>query len=77
MNTSRKAIEWLICPCIDILPAFDKEQDSLYFLDFVNKRYPNINFTLNYHISATLHTISKINFRNFAKSFVKKMLALS
>ena len=24
---------------------------------------------LNYHISATFHTISKINFRNFAKSF--------
>ena len=33
--------------------------------------------TLNYHISATFHTISKINFRNFAKSFVKKILTLS
>ena len=34
-------------------------------------------FTLNYHISATFHTTSKINFRNFAKSFVKKILTLS
>ena len=33
--------------------------------------------TLNYNISATFHTISKINFRNFAKSFVKKILTLS
>ena len=29
--------------------------------------------TLNCHISATSHTISKINFRDFAKSFVKKV----
>ena len=28
--------------------------------------------TLNYHMSATFHTISKINFRNFAKSFCKE-----
>ena len=33
--------------------------------------------TLDYHISATFHTISKINFRNFEKSFVKKILTLS
>ena len=32
--------------------------------------------TLNYHISATFHTISKINFRNFTKSFLKKILTL-
>ena len=28
----------------DILAAFGKEQDSLNFLDFLNKRHPNINF---------------------------------
>ena len=28
--------------------------------------------TLNYHISATFHTISKINFRNFSKEFCKE-----
>ena len=33
--------------------------------------------TLNYHISANFNTISKINFRNFAKSFVRKILTLS
>ena len=33
--------------------------------------------TLNYHILATFHTIFKINFRNFAKNFVKKILTLS
>ena len=31
----------------------------------------------NYHISATCHTIVKINFQNLGKSFIKKMLTLS
>ena len=30
----------------DILAIFDKKQDSLNFLDFVNKRHPNIKFTI-------------------------------
>ena len=30
----------------DILAAFDKEQDSVNFLDFLNKRDPNIKFTI-------------------------------
>ena len=30
-----------------------------------------------YHISATFHTISKINFRNFEKSFLEKILTLN
>ena len=30
----------------EILPAFDKEQDSLIFLDFLSKRHPNIKFTI-------------------------------
>ena len=33
--------------------------------------------TLNYHISATFRTILKVNFQNFAKNFVKKILTLS
>ena len=33
--------------------------------------------TFNYHISAAFHTIPKTNFRNLAKSFVKKMLTFS
>ena len=30
----------------DILAAFDKEQDPLNFLNFLNKRYPNIKFMI-------------------------------
>ena len=30
----------------DILPAFDNEQDSLNFLDFLNNRHPNIKFMI-------------------------------
>ena len=30
----------------DILVAFDKEEDSLDFLNFLNKRHPNIKFTI-------------------------------
>ena len=30
----------------DILSAFDNEQDSLNFLDFLNNRHPNIKFTI-------------------------------
>ena len=30
----------------DIVAAFGKEQDSLDFLNFLNKRYPNIKFTI-------------------------------
>ena len=30
----------------DILAAFDKEQDSLNFLNFLNKRHLNIKFTI-------------------------------
>ena len=40
------------------------------------KDTPDVHY-INYHILATFHTISKINFRNFAKSFVKKILTLS
>ena len=32
--------------------------------------------TLNYHISATFHTIAKINFQNLAKSFVKNIFII-
>ena len=61
---------------------------SPFLIDKVIKKYLDYKFssnqnqlkdksdviTLNYHISTTFHTISKINFRNFAKSFVKKIL---
>ena len=35
----------------DILTAFDKEQDSSNFLNFLNKRHPNIKFTIEKQIN--------------------------
>ena len=35
----------------DILAGFDKEQDSLNFLNFLNKRHPNIKFTTEKQIN--------------------------
>ena len=35
----------------DILAAFDNEQDSLNFLDVLNKRHPNIKFTIEKQIN--------------------------
>ena len=37
-----------------ILAAFDKEQDSLSFLNFVNKRHPNIKFTIEKQINHSI-----------------------
>ena len=38
----------------DILAVFDKEQDSLNFLNFLNKRYPNIKFTIEKQINHSI-----------------------
>ena len=38
----------------DILAAFDNEQDSLNFLGFLNKRHPNIKFTIEKQISHSI-----------------------
>ena len=52
----------------DILVAFDEEQDSFNYLNFLNKRHPNIKFTIEKQIShsiAFLHGfISGINIQN-------------
>ena len=52
----------------DILAAFDKEQDSLNFSNFLNKRHSNIKFTTEKQINhsiAFLHVfISDINNQN-------------
>ena len=42
----------------DILAAFDKEQDSLKFLNFLNNRHPNIKLTIKKQIS---HFIAFLN----------------
>ena len=38
----------------DILAAFDKEQDSLRFLNFLNKRHPNIKFLIEKQINHSI-----------------------
>ena len=52
----------------DILAAFDKEQDSLDFLNFLNKKHPNIKFTkekqTNHSIAFLDVFISGINNQN-------------
>ena len=52
----------------DILAAFDNEQDSLNFLNFLNNRHPNIKFTIekqnNHSITFLDVFISGINNQN-------------
>ena len=38
----------------DILAAFDDGLDSLHFLDFLNKRHPNIKFTIEKQINLSI-----------------------
>ena len=38
----------------DILAAFDKEQDSLIFKSFLNKKHPKIKFTVENQISHSI-----------------------
>ena len=53
----------------DILAAFNNEQDSLIFLNFLNNRHRNIEFTIEKqinHFTASLDVfISGINNENF------------
>ena len=47
----------------DILAAFDKQQDSLNFLNFLNKRHPDIKFTIE-KTNEPFHSFSlSIHFR--------------
>ena len=52
----------------DILAAFDNEQDSLIFLNFLNNRHPNTKFTIekqiNHSIAFLDRFISGINSQN-------------
>ena len=59
----------------EILAAFDKEQDSLIFFNFLNKRYPNIKFTIekqiNHFIAFLDVFISDINNQNLNFKHIK------
>ena len=51
----------------DILAAFGKQQDSLNFLNFLNKRHPNIKFAIEKQVNYSipfLDVISGINNQN-------------
>ena len=54
----------------DILAAFEKEQDSLNFLNFLNNKYRNIKFTIkkqvNHSIAFLDVFISGINNQNLS-----------
>ena len=51
-----------------ILAAFGKEQDSLNFLDFLNKRHPNIKFTIEKQ-NLTLQTYQKLTYTGLLLGF--------
>ena len=41
----------------DILAAFEKEQDSLNFLKFLNNKHPNIKFTLEKQVNHSIGSL--------------------
>ena len=61
----------------DILAVFGNEQDSLNFLDFLNKRLPNIKLTIekqtNHSIAFLDVIISGINNQNFILQTYRKL----
>ena len=61
----------------NILAAFDKKQDSLNFLDFLNKSDPNIKFTIekqtNHSIAFLNVSISAINNQNLTLQTYHKL----
>ena len=61
----------------DILAAFDNEQDSLNFLDFLNNRHPNIKFTIEKQINHSITFldvfISGINNQNLILRTYQKL----
>ena len=67
----------------DILAAFEKEQDSLNFLNFLNNKHPNIKFTIEKQVNHSMSFldvfISGINNQNltlqiYHKSTYKRLL---
>ena len=60
----------------DILAAFDKGQDSLNFLNFLNTRHPNIKFTIEKQINHSVAFldvfISGINNQNLTRQTYHK-----
>ena len=61
----------------EILAAFDKEQDSIDFLIFLNKRHPNIKFTIEKQVNNSIASldlfISDINKQSFTLQTYHKL----
>ena len=61
----------------EILAAFDKEQESLNFLNFLNKRFPNVKFTIekqiNYSIAFLNIFISGVDNQNLTIQTYRKL----
>ena len=61
----------------DILATFDKEQDSLNFKNFLNKRHPNIKFMIEKQINQSIAFldvfISGINNQNLTLQTYHKL----
>ena len=74
---NRNKLEFYLRHVDDILAAFDKKQDSLNFLDFLNKRDPNIKFTIekqtNHSIGFLIVSISGINNQNLTLQTYHKL----
>ena len=56
----------------DILAAFEKEQDSLNFLNFLNNKHPSIKFTIEKQVNQSIAFldvfISAIDNQNLTKN---------
>ena len=61
----------------DILAAFEKDQDSLNFLKFLNYRHPNITFTIekqiNHYIAFLDAFLSGVNNQNLTLETYQKL----
>ena len=54
MNRILRKLNFILRYVDDILDAFDKEQDSLHFLNILNKRHPSIKFTVEKQINHSI-----------------------
>ena len=52
----------------EILAAFDNEQDSLNFLDFLNKSHANIKFTIEKQINHSITFLDVFTLQTYRKS---------
>ena len=63
----------------DVLAAFDNEQDSLNFLDFLKNRHPNIKFTIEKQINHSIAFLDVfisgigINYQNLTLQTYQKL----